>query len=156
MNTITHALVPVIMVHVCLPRSKRFGRWSLVAIGFAGALPDLLTPHFTLEARMMSWSHGLPFWSALTCGLLVVSFLSSQRLPLVLCSSLSAAYLFHLFCDAISGGINWMYPMRNFIWGDYWIGPMLWIPLDVIFILLCYYIFRLRSLLKTRRNLNLM
>lgn len=152
MDTVTHALVPVIIVHACLPKQKRFGRWGLIAIGFAGALPDLLTPHISLEARMISWSHGLPFWAALSCGLLLFSLASRQRLSFPLLCFLSGAYLFHLFCDAISGGINWMYPVRNFIWGEYWVSPILWIPLDIICVLLSYYLFRLRPLLeKTRR-----
>ncbi len=94
MDTVTHALAPVIIAHVVLSRSKSFGAWSLVAIGAAGALPDLLTPHLTLESRMTSWSHGLPFWAAFTGILFVISLLSKQRLPYTLSLVLSLSYLF--------------------------------------------------------------
>lgn len=146
MNTLTHALAPVILAHVVLSRSKRLGAWSLVAIGVAGALPDLLTPHMTLESRMASWSHGLPCWAAFTGILFVISLLSKQRISNRLAWVLSLSYLFHLICDAVSGGINVLYPVKDFVWGAYWVSPMLWIPLDIVCLLTCYYLFRFRSL----------
>ncbi len=151
MDTVTHALAPVILAHVCLKRSKGFGRWGLVAIAIGGALPDLLTPHFSLEARMSSWSHGLPFWAAFSGGLFLASVLSARRLSLRLACFLSMAYLFHLVCDSISGGINWLYPVADLVWGDYWISPVFWIPLDIVCILSCYYLFRLQPFLERRR-----
>ncbi len=152
MNIVTHALAPVIFAHVALSRSKSLGRWSLVAIGVAGALPDLLTPHMTLESRMTSWSHGLPCWATLTVVLFVISLMSKQRLTIRLSWILSFSYLFHLFCDAVSGGINVLYPVKNFIWGAYWVSPLLWIPLDIICVLTFYYLFRFRALWARRRE----
>ncbi|MDP4778992.1 MAG: metal-dependent hydrolase [Akkermansiaceae bacterium] len=152
MNIFTHALSPVIITHLCMPASKKLPRRSLIAIGVAGALPDLLNPHLYLEARMTSWSHALPFWTCLTIVLLLASLFSKKRLPLGLSIILSAAYLFHLICDAISGGINWLYPCSNYIWGTYWVSPLYWVPLDLLCILTCYYLFRLRPLLKRRAS----
>lgn len=146
MNTVTHALAPVILAHVVLSRSKRLGAWSLVAIGVAGALPDLLTPHMTLESRMISWSHGLPSWAAFTGILFVISLLSKQRISNRMAGIMSLSYLLHLVCDAVSGGINVLYPVKNLIWGAYWVSPMLWIPLDILCLLTCYYLFRFRPL----------
>lgn len=152
MDTVTHALAPVIIAHVTFSRSKSLGVWSLVAIGVAGALPDLLTPHMSLESRMTSWSHGLPFWAAFTGVLIVISLISKQHLSNRLAWILSLSYLFHLICDAVSGGINVLYPVKDFIWGAYWVSPMLWIPLDIICLLTCYYLFRFRPLWARRRE----
>lgn len=152
MDTVTHALAPVIIAHVCLARPERFGRWGLVAIALAGAMPDILSPHLSLESRMTSWSHGLPFWSALTFGLLIASWATKRKLSLRLSVILSLAYLFHLICDAISGGINWMYPVADLIWGQYWVSPIFWIPLDIVCVLVCYYLFRLRPHLRKSRT----
>lgn len=152
MNTVTHALAPVIIAHVAFSRSKRFRAWDLVAIGIAGALPDLLTPHMTLESRMISWSHGLPFWTAFTGMLFVISLLSKQRISNKLAGIMSLSYLLHLFCDAVSGGINALYPVKDLIWGAYWVSPALWIPLDILCLLACYYLFRFRPLWARRRE----
>lgn len=152
MNTVTHALAPVIIAHVAFSRSKRFRAWDLVAIGVAGALPDLLTPHMTLESRMISWSHGLPFWTAFAGMLFVISLLSKQRISIRIAGIMSLSYLFHLVCDAVSGGINVLYPVKDLIWGAYWVSPEFWIPLDIICLLTCYYLFRFRPLWAKRRE----
>jgi hypothetical protein len=117
----------------------------------AGALPDLLTPHMTLESRMISWSHGVPFWAAFTTTLFLISLLSKQRVSNRLAGIMSLSYLLHLVCDAVSGGINVLYPVKNLVWGAYWVSPMLWIPLDILCLLTCYYLFRFRPLLARRR-----
>ncbi len=118
-------------------------RHGLLAIGLAGAMPDLLNPHLSLASRMTSWSHGLPFWGGLTVMLLVFAMVKPRVLPVKLALLLSAAYLFHMVCDAISGGINWMHPVGKFVWGDYYVDPVWWIPLDVVCVLTVYVMFRL-------------
>ena len=152
MDTLTHALAPVIIARLCLPRTKWTGRTGLITLGLAGALPDLLNPHLTLEARTSSWSHGLPFWLTLSACLLIAALLSRRRFPVAWALALSAAYLLHLVCDAISGGVNWLYPLRDFTLGAYWVDPVLWVPLDILCLLLCYYLFRLRPLWQKRRR----
>lgn len=151
MNTVTHALLPVIATRLSVGKATWLGRWGLAFIGLAGALPDLLSPHLSLAARMSSWSHGLPFWSALTVGLILGSLFSRGRFTTRLALACSAAYLLHLFCDAISGGINWGYPVADRIWGAYWVDPILWVPLDILCLLVGYAIFRLIPHLKARK-----
>jgi membrane-bound metal-dependent hydrolase YbcI (DUF457 family) len=143
MDTITHALAPVLITRLALGKPVWMPRYGLVAIGIAGAMPDLINPHLSLAARMTSLSHGLPFWGGLTVVLLVGSLVKRKTLPVRLALLLSAAYLFHMSCDAISGGINWMYPVRSFVWGDYYVDPVWWIPLDVVCVLMAYVMFRL-------------
>ena len=59
----THALLPVcaglLIENAALAKGRGhfFPPWSLPLIGFFGALPDLCTPHISLEARYSSWSH---------------------------------------------------------------------------------------------------
>ena len=152
MDIFTHALLPVILTGVATKRRDLRGRWALVAIGIAGALPDVLSPHLSLEARMTSWSHGIPCWAALTIAMILVALGSRGKISVVLALVLSGAYLLHLLCDAISGGVNFLYPFGNGIWGDYWVDPIWWVPLDVICFLSCYWMFRYAPLLKSRRS----
>ncbi|RYD25985.1 MAG: hypothetical protein EOP87_23490 [Verrucomicrobiaceae bacterium] len=118
----------------------------LLAIGLAGAMPDLVSPHLSLAARMTSWSNGLPFWGGLTVLPVIVSMIKPRLLPLKLAALLSTAYLLHMACDTISGGINWLYPVGSFMWGDYYVDPVWWIPLDVVCVLTVYVMFRLMPL----------
>jgi len=163
LNTVTHALAPVVICHLAFGRGKWRGKYGLIAIGVAGALPDLLSPHLSLESRMESWSHGLPAWLGFSIIVFALAAFGCRRdarvtwpgrlarsLSFPLAAALSAAYLFHLICDAISGGINWLYPVTDFFWGDYWIDLRLWIPIDVVLMLLAYYLFRIRGHWKAR------
>lgn len=109
MNTVTHALAPVVICHLAFGRGKWVGKYGLIAIGLAGALPDILSPHFSLEARMASWSHGLPAWLGFSVIIFTLAALRRNLVSYPLAAALSAAYLFHLICDAISGGINNLY-----------------------------------------------
>jgi hypothetical protein len=149
MDTVTHALAPVILTRIFA--GPLWPRWrGFTAIALAGALPDLINPHLSLQARMSSWSHGLPFWVLFSVILFGTAHLSDKRIPVPLAALCSAAYLFHLFCDAISGGVNWLYPFKDFIWGDYWVDPVFWIPLDVLCLLSCYFLFRVLPRLPKR------
>ncbi|RYD49612.1 MAG: metal-dependent hydrolase [Verrucomicrobiaceae bacterium] len=152
MDTITHALAPVILTRLVLGKPAWMPKYGLVFIGLAGALPDLLNPHITLESRLASWSHGLPFWTGLSTVLLVTALARPRLLHVKLAALLSAAYLFHMACDAISGGINWLHPFGTFVWGAYLVNPLWWIPMDVILILTAYYLFRLQPLRARLKN----
>jgi hypothetical protein len=152
MDTVTHALIPVICVGVVARHARWIGRRGLVGIGIAGALPDLLNPHLSLESRMTSWSHGIPCWLVLSVLLVVISRFNRGRLSTRLALCLSGAYLLHMICDAISGGVNFLYPYGEWIWGGYWVDPSLWVPLDIICILICYLMFRILPALKARKQ----
>ena len=151
MNIFTHALLPVILTNVATKPADWRGRWGLVAIGVAGALPDLLSPHLSLEARMTSWSHGIPCWLILTTTMVLIAVFSRKRISVRLSLFLSGAYLLHILCDAISGGVNFYYPLGNYVWGRYWVNPIWWIPLDVTCFLICYAMFRIVPLWKKRK-----
>lgn len=153
MNTVTHALLPVIIAGICersyAEKSGRRGIFSpknLIVIGVFGAAPDLLNPHLSLAARYVSWSHGVSFLLFLTMVLFVLGRFGKWKFPVHLIASLAGAYALHLFCDAIAGGIAWQYPFGRAVIGAYYISPTYWIPLDIGCILVCYVMFRLMHL----------
>ena len=152
MNTLTHALLPVIFTGLFSRKTAAPSRRDLILTALAGALPDLLNPHFTLAARLASWSHGLPFWLCFTGALLLTAKFQPRWMSLRMAWMMAAAYLFHLWCDAISGGDNFGYPLRDFTWGDYWVDPTWWIPLDIGCVLACYLIFRAWPALRLSRE----
>lgn len=142
MNTITHGLAPLLLTYALLPESKQLTGKQLVVVGLCGALPDLINPHLSLAARMASWSHGLPAWLAVTVLLLVASAILKSVFPWRAAVAGSLAYLLHLFCDAIAGGINWLSPVGDAYWGAYWFPVILWVPTDVVLVLTTYLVFR--------------
>lgn len=148
MDTLSHALIPVILLRVAVKNRDWPGRWGLVAVGIAGALPDLLTPHLSLESRLMSWSHGLPFWLSFSVIAAMAALASRRRVDVRIAMAASASYLLHILCDAVSGGVNFLYPWRNLVWGDYWVDPLFWIPLDIFCIVAWYWLFRISPALR--------
>lgn len=152
MDIFTHALLPVILTNAISKRSDWLGRRGLVAIGFAGALPDILCPHLSLEARMTSWSHGIPCWIALSIFVILVAVFTRGKISICLALVLSGAYSLHIFCDAISGGVDFLYPAGSWTWGRYWVDPVWWIPLDIVCFLICYWMFRIAPELRLRRQ----
>jgi len=142
LNTVTHGLAPLLIAHACLRGRWKLSGKQLIVVGVCGAMPDLINPHLTLAARMASWSHGLPAWAVLTVTLFCVSAIWRKRCPRRLAVAGSLAYLFHLFCDAIAGGINWLSPVGDAFWGAYWFPVVLWTPTDVVLVLTCYFVFR--------------
>ena len=151
MDVFTHALAPVIITKVVIGHPPWLGKYGFIAIGVFGALPDVLNPHLSLAARLSSWSHGLPFWGGLTVSLLILSVIKRPWIDPRLAVILSLSYLFHMICDAISGSIDWLYPAGRFIWGDYYVDPIYWIPLDMFCFLITYYLFRIAPM---RRKLK--
>lgn len=147
MTTVTHALAPIILVRLFARDREALSKWDYILIGIAGGLADIINPHYYLRDRLTSWSHGLPFWFTLSIVLIILALLSGRfsrsrifRLSIALFCSL--AYLLHLFCDGISGGINLLYPVQDFFWGVTLIPFPLWIPLDVLNIAIVYILFR--------------
>ncbi len=151
MDVPTHALIPVLGLGLVRFFRKKNnnpkGRWipsgkQLTTVGIAGAAPDLLHPHLSLAARYASYSHALWFWAALTLALLAAKFIRPRLLHMPLVAWLPGAYLLHLGCDTISGGIVWNCPFSRQVIGDFYVIPEYWALLDAIFILACYLLFR--------------
>ena len=146
----THTLLPVCLglalENASLAKGKGhfFPAWTLPVIGLFGALPDLCTPHISLEARYSSWSHTVWFLADLlpVCAMAASFFPKGSRLKVA--AALWLASLLHLAADAVAGGIAWLQPWRPDIIGDYYIPPGQWYWWDAAFLLLAWVLLRLR------------
>lgn len=152
----THALLPVCGCLLVENRSvaagggRFFSMAGLGCIAFFGVLPDLCTPHLSLEARHASWSHTVWFMAGLLplVGILAALFRKGSRLRMGVLMWLSAGL--HLAADAVSGGIAWLYPWRLDVIGKAWISAEYWIAFDAFFILLTWFFLRVLPHLEAR------
>jgi len=151
MNTPTHALIPVVIYGVMRQRvlisgtreeKKAVVRNALI-LAIAGAMPDALDPHITLEARLNSWSHSLLAWAGFSVLFGALCFWRWKWWTPAWAMCLSAAYLSHLIGDLVAGGIGWSYPFTGSVIGDYYIPPSLWKSADIICVLCVYLLYRL-------------
>ncbi|QJE95799.1 metal-dependent hydrolase [Luteolibacter luteus] len=146
----THTLLPVCLglaaENLSLAKGKGhvFPEWALPVIGLFGALPDLCSPHISLEDRMTSWSHTVWFMAGLipVCAMVCSFFPNGYRWRVAV--ALWLASLLHLFADAIAGGIAWLRPWRLDVIGDYYIPAAQWLWWDIGFVFLTWLLVRLR------------
>ena len=149
----THTLSPVVAVAGVQIFRKMALKWrDLLWIGLAGAAPDLLNPHLSLESRLTSWSHSLVgFVAVIGVAVLICGFTRFLRWRVV--GLMALAYLWHLFCDGIAGGIAYLYPFSDAAWGQYWVPAGTWIYFDLVFVLLTYLCFAVDRVRKVRGSL---
>lgn len=154
----THIGLPVSAALVLENRSLARGKGyvfpagSLLAAGVCGVLPDILSPHISLEDRHQSFSHSLAFLAALLpfCAM-AASFYPAGDLPRWRTAALCwIAAALHLAADAISGGIPWLYPWKPDVLGAYYIPPAHWLAWDAGFIVLTVVLLRRRPLAAER------
>jgi hypothetical protein len=144
MSPLTHALLPAIVGYRWIPRTAE-GRPSLKAAGIVGVfgmLPDLLNPHLSLDSRHHSWSHTVLVWSSLTLLIALVAWQRPQLVRWKLAVLLSLAYLGHLACDAISGGIAPLLPFSPVVIGNRFFPFSLWFYCDAVLAAVAYVMFR--------------
>lgn len=116
MNVITHAFAPVAVAlavdvaRIYGGRQPIFPARRLVAIGCAGALPDLLYPHLSLVARYSSWTHTVWFLLAAypVFALICRKWFGERSVLMTQILWLAAAT--HLATDMVSNGIRPLYP----------------------------------------------
>lgn len=153
----THALMPVSVCLVADHLSVRAGRgrffppWSLWVVGIFGILPDICSPHMSLEDRQTSWSHTVWFMAGLigVVALTGVLFEKGHRFRVALACWVAAAL--HLLADGISGGIVPLYPMSDQVFGRYYIPAPDWIYYDAFFILLAWVLIRVIPHMEARQ-----
>jgi len=146
----THTLLPVSLglildnISLATGRGHYFPAWSLPVVGVFGILPDLCTPHLSLEARFTSWSHTAWFLAALApvAGMVASFFPKGSRWKVALFLWL-AAFL-HLAADAAAGGLAWLRPWRTDLIGAYYIHPAYWVWCDIGSVVLAWVLVRLR------------
>lgn len=144
---ITHALLPVIGIPFSCKKlnvreQKYWNKTRVICVGLAGALPDILNPHFSLSARYSSWSHSLPALLTLSLVLFIVYKFGRVGMDMRLFAWMTGAYGFHLICDIISGGIAWLNPFSKMIVGVRLVPFIFWIPLDMVCVLAVYFLYR--------------
>ena len=152
----THTLLPVCTclvadnLSVVAGRGRIYQTRSLCAVAVFGVLPDLCTPHLSLEDRYASWSHTVWFMAGLIVVVAMIGclFEKGYRLRVALACWIAAAL--HLAADAISGGIAWLYPWRTDVIGRYYIPAPNWIWFDAFFILSAWFLIRVVPHLEAR------
>ena len=153
----THALMPVCAclladkISISTGNGRLFSAGGLVTVALFGVLPDICTPHLSLEARHASWSHTVWFMAGLVviAGMTALVFETGSRFRMSLVLWLSSAI--HLIADAVSGGIAWLYPWRDDVIGRGWIPAQYWIAFDAFFILLTWLLVRVLPHIEARR-----
>ncbi|MEP4078979.1 metal-dependent hydrolase [Haloferula sp.] len=161
----THALLPACLalttddLRLAVRRGEAFPEWSIPLIALFGALPDICTPHLSLDARYSSWSHTLAFLAALLPVCIWVSTLFPKDRRLLVAFSCWLAAFLHLAADAVAGGIPWLMPWvmptvtpneRIGILGEFYIHPNYWIFSDAFFVILTWILVGLRQSLRRR------
>lgn len=137
-----HALLPVTgglaieVVSLKWRGVRVFPDWTLSIVALFGVLPDLCSPHFSLEDRHESWSHTVLFLVLLlpVCAGMTWWFPKGTRVRVAAVAWVSAAL--HLAADAVSGGVPWLLPWSDKPIGDYHIRPEDWLFFDAAFMVL--------------------
>ena len=132
----SHFAIPVVaatlvdLARLGVRRERLFSNRELLLVGLCGVLPDLLSPHLRLSARLTSWSHTV--WFA--AGLMPALWLLFRKRPTAARWRMTAfcwlAAVLHLLADAVSGGIAPFYPLTGFRWGWHLVPWRLWGEID--------------------------
>lgn len=147
MTPISHALLPVFLGRRWIPHKNKIPVPRIVAlVALCGALPDILSPHLSLDARYTALSHTA--WALLAFSLAIAAL--SRLAPTLFTPSISllclAAYAGHLFCDAIAGGIAFFHPVSSAVQGKHLLPFWLWITSDGLLLFYLYVIYRWQPL----------
>jgi len=139
MYTGAHAFAPVLIAsglnaaRVARGRPRLFSGRNLFYFAVCGALPDLLSPHFSLADRLASWTHTVWFVVAsLPVHAVLCRWLCRDRWGLMALACWLCIVL-HVLCDTISGGIAPFHPFDMRI-GAYYVHYRLWLALDAAII----------------------
>jgi hypothetical protein len=152
----THTLLPVCACLVLDNLAVRSGRdrifplKSLLLVGLFGTLPDICTPHMSLEDRLTSWSHTVWFMAGIVPFVAMAGGFFEKGYRIRVALACWIASFLHLAADAISGGIAWLYPWRPDVLGKYWIPAQHWMWFDAFFILFTWFLVRIVPHLEAR------
>jgi membrane-bound metal-dependent hydrolase YbcI (DUF457 family) len=155
MTPVSHALLPVFFGQRWIPKNGKIPSVRFVSlVALCGALPDILSPHLSLDARYTALSHTV--WAlclfAILIGVMAWFLPKTFSGPIALLCII--AYGGHLACDAITGGISALYPFSNDVQGRNYLPYWLWITSDGLLILYFYLVYRwlpLRRKMKERQ-----
>ncbi len=123
-----------------------------MVVAFCGVLPDLLSPHLSLDSRHTALSHTV--WAWILFGVLIliarrfaVKFLTHSLTLLCVLS-----YGGHIACDYITGGVSLFYPLHPAVQGDNYLPYWLWITCDGFLLIYLYLVYRWLPLRKRIRE----
>lgn len=134
----SHFAIPAIaaatvdLARLAIRRDRLFSNRELFLIGLCGVLPDLLSPHLRLSARLTSWSHTVWFVAGLLPVLAILFWKTRTEGRWAMTGFCWAAATLHLLGDAVSGGVAPLYPLTGFRWGWYFVPWTLWARLDAV------------------------
>ncbi|MEZ4526711.1 MAG: hypothetical protein R2941_12395 [Desulfobacterales bacterium] len=154
----THMAAPVFMAGILnlirtgMGRERLFSNREMMYIGLCGGLPDILSPHIRLAARMSSPTHTLWFLPAAFVFLGMLCFVFPARFRFRCALLCGIAIALHLLADAVSGGIALFFPLDTVCIGHYYIPPVMWLPLDVVSVSLALAVLFFSSLRESRMN----
>lgn len=141
MSPISHALLPTFIGRrwISTTNDKPTAR-EFFLIAFCGVLPDILSPHWTIESRHASLSHTIYALGLFSSAI----FIASRAFPLLKRLSLLCifAYALHIFCDAIAGGVNLFYPYQSKVYGRHYLPFLAWLISDAALLFYVYMIYR--------------
>ncbi len=143
MPPVTHALLPLLLGSRWIPKRDHTPSLRISAmVALCGALPDLVDPHLTLDARHESWSHTVV--AAVSFSVIVIALCSLKKFRAfsaigVLCVF---AYAAHIACDLISGGGRPLLPFSRVISGGFYWPSWAWGATDVALLLYVYLTYR--------------
>ena len=152
MTPVSHALLPVFFGRKIISHTNGIPAVrEVIIIALCGALPDILSPHLSLEARYTALSHTVYAAAIFSALILSVSIFS----PLIcrLSGLCILAYTGHIACDMISGGVELFYPSSFHIYGDSYMPHWLWITSDGLLILYLYLVYRWLPLRKKMKKM---
>ena len=152
MTLVTDALLPLALGRRWLRGADgTLRKRDMAIVAFAGILPDVLAPHIHLEGRYQAFSHTV--WAcAIFAGLLLAANLARpKQLPRPLAALCLGAYLLHLLCDMISGGIAPFHPFSATRHGGHVVNYLVWYLCDVLLFLHAWLTWRILPGLRKRR-----
>lgn len=153
MTPVSHALLPVFFGRRWIPRNDGVPSLRITAVvALCGALPDVLSPHLSLDARHAAASHTLWAWTLFSGLIFVLHKTMPPAFPRPVAVLCSLAYMGHILCDLITGGVALLYPFSTSVQGKNHLPYWLWIACDGSLILYVYLAYRWLPLRKRIRE----
>ncbi len=143
MSPITHAILPVMLAYPWFPKRRHRPVTGVsVFLAISGALPDMLDPHITLDARYNSWSHTVFAWAGFSSFLFLAFVRWRGHLAARTAIFGSLAYGLHIVCDLVSGGGRPLLPFVHKPWGGDYVPSWTWGASDLALLLFVYFVYR--------------
>jgi membrane-bound metal-dependent hydrolase YbcI (DUF457 family) len=153
MSPIAHGLLPLFFGHRWIPQAHRVPSLRLSGlIALSGVLPDILSPHFELEARHEALSHSLTALAAFTVLVFALCLRRASVAKFKVGALCVLAYGGHIYCDLITGGVGLYLPFDGRVVGGIYLPYWAWTATDFFLMGYIYFIHRWRPLRSRLKN----